>query len=538
MNQLVHLYFQYALFLFSLLWIAAAGRSILIWLHYIQLKQYRPDRIFDEMKTPVFWKLFFSSYRSVLIGFLLAWELLLRANIPSPKGVFDLLFVALSLFFLVQVLHSIHQYRRKMLRLPAFTKKIWFLFVAALALEIWIAYQYQFWPEQLLVLEILQPFIVLLLFGIAFLPNLLLMRKRMAKARQKIKSHPKLVVIGITGSYGKTTMKDYLSHLLSSTHKVLKTPEHLNVDAGIAKLIIDELHPDHQFFVVEMGAYRKGEIARICELVSPSYGVLTGLSNQHLSLFGSLAEIEQTKFELVEAIGDEKQIFANADSQPLMQAFSRRDMLPKTFSVIEGSDFKAESVRFASGKTVFSLDGADYEAPIFGRGHLTNLAGAIAVARSIGLPQETIQSALNNLPTLPGTMEIQELNGSLIINDTYNANTYGILTSLTDLAMLTTKRKIVVFDQVIELGDQANEDHRRIARKIAETANYAMILSTPQHDIIEHELLAAGFSQDRLLQQSELKRLAELCDDQTIILFEGRGAAKILAMLRQYLKNV
>ena len=118
-------------------------------------------------------------------------------------------------------------------------------------------------------------------------------------AQQKLKrlSH-NLTVIGITGSYGKTATKTILAHLLDAKYSVLSTRGTINTPIGVAQTSLRQLTPSHKFFIVEMGAYKKGEIAAICNLVRPKVGILTGITPQHLGLFGSFDNLKEAKFEL------------------------------------------------------------------------------------------------------------------------------------------------------------------------------------------------------------------------------------------------
>ena len=118
-------------------------------------------------------------------------------------------------------------------------------------------------------------------------------------ARRKIENFKNLLVVGITGSYGKSSTKEIVWEVLRTTFNVLKTPANTNTIIGVAKTILTSLKNDHQIFVVEMGAYKKGEIKEICDLVNPEIGILTGINEQHLVLFGSLTNIQKTKYELI-----------------------------------------------------------------------------------------------------------------------------------------------------------------------------------------------------------------------------------------------
>lgn len=532
MIELFYFYAEHALRILTVLWILAVTRSILFWLNYIQLKQYRLDRIIVELKQVGFYKLVFSTYRSILIGFFVAWQVLLRTSVSSQFGAFDWLLTAIILFFAFHGYKTVRHLATRTLQIPVFTKKIWLIFIFILILEIWIASTYQFWPEQLLAIEVIQPFIVLFIFFILFIPNYLMQRRLMSQAREKRRALTDLQVIGITGSYGKTSMKEYLSHILSQKYSVLKTPNHVNVDTGIAKLVLDELNESHDIFIVEMGAYRQFEIRRICDIVQPQFGVMTGLGDQHLELFGSKKKIEQTKFELVDAVRENEHLFANAESEILMSAFKSRGIKPVSYGFENGANYSGKIISTDDGMTTFTVGDTKFSVPIFGRALIINLLGAISVAKKLGMNMKEISGALHTLPTIQRTM--QPLNGpndSLFIDDSFNANTDGVLAALRDLSESKKEKKIVIFKEIIELGDASADDHRRIAEAMVQTVDYVMFLPGQETLAMRKQMTKNGFSDQHFLHHTDKEKLRELLDDKTIVLFEGRGSEQLLLSL-------
>lgn len=499
---------NYAFEILAILWIVAITRSILFWLNFIQIKQYRADRIWFELKRKSFYKLVFSSYRIILIVLLIAWEIVLRSPLAEVSRIFDGLFFVIILYFLLNALLLTKGLIKRSLQLPKFTKKVWLLFGAAMVIELFIAYQYTFWPEQLIAIEIIQPFIVILLFYLAYSPNLVLHKRLKQKAREKRSAHKDLIVIGITGSFGKTTMKEYLTHILSKKFKVLKTPEHVNVDTGIAKLVLNKLVPEHEVFIVEMGAYKVGEIKSICDIVAPTHAIMTGLGNQHLELFGSQENITKAKFELVDAVKDFQNVFANQASKLLEAEFQNKGLEPNWYD---------EDILLNN---------------LFSKANKISLAGAIMVARDLGVSMHEIEAAITSLPKIHATMEEKTgPNDSLLVDDSYNANTDGVLAALGDLKDANFDKKIFVFKEIIELGKEAQKDHALIADKILESANMVMLLPSPYRDQIEKHLLAHEVDKEKILSPENIEQLKAFLDKNTIVLFEGRGTERILGQL-------
>lgn len=503
-------------------WILVSARHILFWLYFIQLKQYRPDRLWLAVKDSSFLHLLFSPLRLGVYVLFLVWAIGLRVYEPSGFQ-FNSLYAAVTLFYVASALYQLLLGWRGQLKLPAFTGKILVLFVGILSAEVLLlAFVYRFWPEQLLAIDALQPCIVLAVFLLTWMPNFLYQRYLIKKAAAKRERFKNLAVIGITGSYGKTTMKEYLAHMLSSKYRVLKTPAHINVDTGIAQLVLQELQDHHEMLVVEMGAYRKGEIASICEIVKPTYGVLTALSNQHLELFGSQTAIEEAKFELVQAVDKADNLFANADSPLLVEAFKRRAMNPHWYRF-------PEKITRSEKMSTFELNGEKYEAPVFATAALTNLAGAITVARTLGLHPQEIQTALTSLPMIERNMQIVKgKKGSTLIDSTYNASTVGVRTALKDLSAFDGYKKIAVFKEVIELGVDSQNDHRLIASDMADTLDAVILLpSLWRKDMIE-TMQQRGFDASRIYSPQNTAAVQDSLSERTVVLFAGRGGESIL----------
>jgi UDP-N-acetylmuramoyl-tripeptide--D-alanyl-D-alanine ligase len=531
---LVDFFIHHAFEILTVLWIISVARSLLFWINYIQLKQYRIDRVLADIKSPVFFRLIFSNYRSILIGFYFAWQLLLRTSVSSQIGAFDALLIAIVLFFLIQSLRTTKQLFTHTLQIPTFTMKVWLMFISLFSLELYLVYLYSFWPEQLLIIEILQPIIVLVVFSILYIPNLFLHLQTMKQARELRAKMKRLKVIGVTGSYGKTSVKEILAHILSAKFSVLKTPNHVNVDTGIANLVLNQLTDEHEIFIVEMGAYRVGEIKRICDIVQPQYGVLTAISNQHLELFGSQAALTKTKFELVDAIPNPEQLIANSDSPLLVKEFEARDIQPTYYGTSQTANYSISSIEFDKSGTTFILSDTKISIPLFGSAHAYSALAAISVARQLGLNLKEIQEALTSLPLIERTMEVK--NGkqdAILLDDSYNVNTDGVLASINDVNASNYSEKVFVFKELLELGDETDEELKRIIRSAAKVFNHFVLMQSAQRPKIRTLLLEEGIEPEQILHPKDQERFTSLLNEETIILFEGRGTESLLQIALQ-----
>ena len=265
-----------------------------------------------------------------------------------------------------------------------------------------------------------------------------------AKAKLKL-NQKKVLVVGITGSYGKTATKEILAHLLKAKFSVLKTPATQNTAIGVALTILKNLKRSHQIFVVEMGAYRRGEIAQIARMVKPSIGILTGINEQHLGLFGSLENTALAKSELIIA-------------------------LPKNgLAIFNGADHRATAIASAivSVKTlVVKSPKKPFVFPNKNNVNQENVAMAVAAAKHLGLSQKQISSQLKTLPQLDtGPKMIIGKNNSLIIDDSYSANPHGFLAAIKLAKTSSRQTKVLVTPGIIELGRASKRVHQQLALK-------------------------------------------------------------------------
>lgn len=513
------------------LWVIAIARSVLFWLYFIQLKQYRPDRIWAEIKLPKFWRIFFSNYRILILVLLIAWELIVRFGFLGDAA-FASLFYLVIVFFLVWDLVSIRLIIKGSLKLPALTIKVWILFIVVILIELYAAWLYLYNPEQLLAIEVIQPVIVFIVFLIVYAPNLYLQHKQKKLALNKLQNLNGLTVIGITGSYGKTSTKEFLAHILSTKFKTLKTPEHVNVDTGIAKFVLQKLKKEHEVFVVEMGADRPKDIKKICDVVLPNYAILTGLNFQHFQYFKNFDSLANTKFELVDAVKTPQNIVVNAESKELIAEAKKRGLKPIFYGQNERAFLEPTKVSFSKDYIHFEIEHVYFRVHIFGEAMLNNLLGAITIAHVLGMSLEEIAEATQDLNAIESTMEMKKgLNGALFIDDSYNANTTGVITALHDLDLTEKKKKILVFREVIELGKKTKDEHKLIAEHIAQKIDNILLLTSPMHDFIERSLLDSGFSQEQIFSDSQIDILMKKIDKHTVVLFEGPGTKSIMDSL-------
>ena len=263
-------------------------------------------------------------------------------------------------------------------------------------------------------------------------------------------------VVAITGSYGKTSTKGYVAHLLSATRTVVASPRSFNNRAGLARAINENLAPGTEVFVAEMGTYGPGEIAEMCEWVTPTIGVITAIGPVHLERFGSEDRIVAAKSE----------ILARAQTAVLNVDDPRLEALADT---VEKAGKRVIRCR---GGDVAGLLG-DVDAPP------TNVACAVAVALELGVPKDVITSRLASLPTAENRLVVTRgSTGATVVDDTYNSNPAGTRRALTTLARHSTDgaKQVVITPGMVELGPRQEDENRAFAAAIAKQATHFVIV--------------------------------------------------------------
>ena len=350
-------------------------------------------------------------------------------------------------------------------------------------------------------------------------------RRFIARARRVLDEvHP--LVIGITGSYGKTSTKSYLAHILNGRFKAYATPKSYNTLMGICLAINDDLANDRSIddFIVEMGAYVPGEIARICDLTHPQIGVVVEVGPQHLERFGSVENIVTAKYELIKALPPDGVGVFNWDNPHVREMCERG--YPQTRIAVsremDPANVPAGGPRFIASDIQESLDGLRFTVhdvekneqqvfvtPLLGLHNVTNLLLATAVAVQQGMPLREIARRVSGLQPAESRLVRQTTaQGITIINDAYSANPVGAVQALRVLGMHSGGRRLLITPGMVELGAMMESENRKLGQAAAEYAT-DVILVGKQTEPIREGLLSASFPEDRLQTVSTLSEAVE-----------------------------
>lgn len=329
-------------------------------------------------------------------------------------------------------------------------------------------------------------------------------------ARRKLLSNPRLIRIGITGSYGKTTVKHILGTILAEKYPTLITPASFNTPMGVSRAIRERLTPSHQVFVGEMGARHVGDIREMCRLVRPTVGVLTSVGPQHLETFKTVERVAKTKYELVEALPTDGHAYF-CDDGGICRALYQRTQKPKTLVSLrpDDADVWCENVAVSAAGSAFDLcmrGGAAVRCQmrLLGEHNIQNTLLAAAVAADLGLTPRQIAHGIAKLEPVKSRLELIAAPGRFtIINDAFNSNPVGAKAALAVLSQFP-KRRIIITPGMVELGAREAEYNRAFGRDIAAAADIAIIVGKKRAQPILDGLKEAGFPEGQTYRVDSL----------------------------------
>jgi len=270
------------------------------------------------------------------------------------------------------------------------------------------------------------------------------------------------VVVGITGTNGKTTTKEMASSILSTRYSVLKNTGNLNNQIGLPLSML-ELDPSHEAAVLEMGASAPGDIRELCEIAEPAYGVLTNIGHAHIEGFKDIGIVRKAKMELLDSVGA---VAVNADDAFLMEGLQSYGGRIVRFGIDADCDVRATDIELGVGRSAFMLDmngeTGRVEINVSGLFNVYNALAAASVAHMLDLDISAVRHGLGEFSGIPMRVEIKEFHGAMVISDVYNANPASMEEALKELVRLRGKRAIAVLGDMLELGSYSDAAHRRL----------------------------------------------------------------------------
>ncbi|MBN1564016.1 MAG: UDP-N-acetylmuramoyl-tripeptide--D-alanyl-D-alanine ligase [Anaerolineae bacterium] len=363
-----------------------------------------------------------------------------------------------------------------------------------------------------LVIFHLAPFALPLANLIMYPVEVMFRRMFRERARRNLKKAGP-VVIGITGSYGKTSTKEYLAHILGGRYDVLATPKSYNTLMGVCMVINDDLADGkhYDYFIVEMGAYIEGEIREICELVEPQISIMTAVGPQHLERFGSIEATARAKYEIMQALPPDGVGVFNWDDHHVRALYEKG--YPETRIAVSWENAEhATQLRFLARNVKQTVTGLGFDVidtyleeeqhfstKLVASHNVTNILLATAVARHLDVPLTEIAMRVASLEPAEHRLQRRTMPGGItIIDDAYSANPVGARNVLDVLALYDTGRRVLITPGIVELGALQEQENRKLGRHAAQVCTDIVLVGIAQTMPIQQGIHETGFAADRL----------------------------------------
>ena len=316
------------------------------------------------------------------------------------------------------------------------------------------------------------------------------------------------VVIGVAGSYGKTSTKFILETILAERFRVLKTPESYNNLLGISRVINSQLQPEHQVFIVELGGYKPGDIKKSTDLVHPTIGILVAIGPEHLERLKTMENVEAMNYESIEALAESGVAVFNNDMEGCRKL---ADKTSKVKVVRYGLDqshqrlfLSAEDISLNSDGLSFTMIDSDgkrvpTKSSLLGRHNVLNILGAAAVAMQTGMTLEEIAAAIPKIKQVPHRLQLLRGQGGItVIDDAYNSNPLGADEALNVLKEFNGGKRILITPGMVELGELQGKANEEFGAKAAKVCDYVLLVGAKQTEPILKGLTGEQFPNERI----------------------------------------
>ncbi|MBE6138320.1 MAG: UDP-N-acetylmuramoyl-tripeptide--D-alanyl-D-alanine ligase [Firmicutes bacterium] len=351
------------------------------------------------------------------------------------------------------------------------------------------------------------------------------------QAVKKLKSMSNMSVVGITGSYGKTSSKNILSDILNIKFNAFPTPKNFNTTYGMINTINNYLDKFNDIFIAEMGAFKVGEIQEICDLVRPKYGILTTIGTAHLESFGNRENIQKGKFELIESLPSDGVGVLNGDD-PYQLNYQLKNNCKILWIGIDNKDvdFYAENIKLSNKGMEFDVkikgDKTKYHfaTRLLGRANIYNILSGIALGYYLGISMEDLYRGVKKVNSIEHRLELKKMGNINIIDDAYNSNPVGSKMAL-DVLNLMPGKKIIVTPGMIELGAEQYNLNFEFGTYIADICDEVILIGREQTKPIFDGLESKKYNKKHIHILQDVRKafplMRSLGDDETYVLLEN-----------------
>ena len=400
----------------------------------------------------------------------------------------------------IAYLGLLYQWYRGLDKPLVFTGRVKRFFAAMLLFAIFIAFAFNHFAVVL-------P--IFLAYFVSLFIEKMLFNGFKVKAQKKIESMDNMVVVGITASYGKTSIKNYIEHLLKAKYNTYATPRSVNTLGGVMKDVNDDLPEDTEVYVVEMGARGEGDIAEISTFVNPHYVVVGKIGPAHIEYFRTMENIRNTKMEILQTARLKTAWVhesASVQAESNVHTFGEKASMDIR-TITAAPEFVIEDVEATLESTSFTLEGVRYSASILGAFNAMNLAAAVLVAKELGLSDTQIQKGLSTLKAVDHRLQRIDAGGKVILDDSFNGNIDGMMASF-DLATTYEGRKVVITPGLVEVDDALNV---QVAKRANEVFDVVVVTGDLNYGIFKDYVEA-----DKLVKLASKSEMESMLVEQTV----------------------
>ncbi len=440
------------------------------------------------------------------------------------------------MFYNIKTAVDVQKHSVKSLAFTGRVKRLYFttilIFTALILLFIYITkptFAVRAFVSVALLLSYITPILVFILWCILLPLEWLINRYYIRDAKKVLEAMPNLKVIGVTGSYGKTTTKFILTRILSEKFNTVCTPHSFNTPMGIVRTIRSDLMPQTEIFVCEMGAKEVGNIKEDCDIASPHYGIITSVGPQHLETFKSIENVFSTKFELADAVKENGGItFVNGDSKEIIDRIENGEY--KVYGTDKAFDFYGENLSYGRDGSQFTVtlgqEKVSFTTKLLGLHSIIDIIGAVSLAYTLGVPIADLQYAVASLKPPEHRLEMKPFtNGSLLIDDAYNSNPEGCLEAVRVLGSFEGMKKVIITPGLVELGKKEYECNYALGKEATENCDVIILVGTNRSKPMQNAVNDTDFPKENLYVAASFKEAMDIysgfADSNTAVLFEN-----------------
>ena len=472
------------------------------------------------------------------------WDLLLFVFMPiayflKTPTLVSVVFQILLIFLIIMYVIESVKHKRRVKKPLVYTSRIKRLIVTLIILDIIpiLIFIDIFDMDKINIYNIILILIIYFSYFIVFISNIinipvekLVYIYYKKKTINNLNSFNNLEVIGITGSYGKTSSKNILNDILSVKYNVVPTPKNWNTPFGLMKTInegyIDKFD---DIFIAEMGAYAVGDIKKLCDLVHPKYGIITKIGTAHLESMGSEDNIIKCKFELIESLPSDGVAILNKDDEKQVNYKLKNKVKTIWIGVnSKDADFVASNIKISRDGMSFDcvINGkkVKFKTKLLGIPNIYNILAGIAIGNYMGIDNDNLVKAVSMVKPVEHRLELKPSYDITYIDDAYSSNPDGAKMAL-DVLSLMDGKKIIMTPGMIELGDEQEHYNKEFGRQIAKTCDIVILVGKKQTKPIYDGLLESKFDKKKIYVIDDVKKgfdiINKIKDNNTFVLLEN-----------------